>query len=280
MLSRTQLRSGPVSIVDYRCTAGPAVKPFVEVHDSYSVSYVRKGSFGYCTAGKVFELVAGSVLVGAPGDEFICTHDHHLCGDECLAFHLEPQAAEAIAPSRTWRSGALPPLAELMMVGELAQACAEGRSNVGLDELGWLFPARFAQVVSRKKQQPIQVGSRDRRRAVEAALWLEAHSHEPVDLGAAARQTGMSAFHFLRVFAKVVGATPHQYLVRLRLRKAARLLAGDARSVTDIGLDVGFDDLSNFVRTFHRAAGLSPREFRKAARGERKILQERPGEPF
>ena len=41
--------------------------------------------------------------------------------------------------------------------------------------------------------------------------------------------------------------------------------------------DVGFADLSNFVRTFHRAAGLSPRAFRRAARGDRKILQERPG---
>src|SRR5579864_4997373 len=143
MLNRTQLRGGPVSIVDYRCTAGPAVKPFVEVHGSYSVSYVRKGSFGYRTGGKSFELVAGSVLVGTPGDEFICTHDHHVCGDECLAFHLEPQAAEAIAPSHAWRSGGLPPLAELMTVGELAQASAEGRNDVGLDELGWLFAARF-----------------------------------------------------------------------------------------------------------------------------------------
>jgi AraC-like DNA-binding protein len=40
-------------------------------------------------------------------------------------------------------------------------------------------------------------------------------------------------------------------------------------------MDVGFADLSNFVRTFHRAAGVSPRAFRRAARGERKILQER-----
>jgi AraC family transcriptional regulator len=71
--------------------------------------------------------------------------------------------------------------------------------------------------------------------------------------------------------------TPHQYLVRARLRRAARLLAEDARSITDIALDVGFADLSNFVRTFHRAAGVSPRSFRRAANGDRKILQERLG---
>lgn len=59
--------------------------------------------------------------------------------------------------------------------------------------------------------------------------------------------------------------TPHQYLVRSRLRHAARLLAEPELPVTEIG----FGDLSNFVRTFHRAAGLSPRRFRELATGRR-----------
>jgi AraC-like DNA-binding protein len=77
------------------------------------------------------------------------------------------------------------------------------------------------------------------------------------------------------LFAKVLGVTPHQYLVRSRLRRAARLLADDERSITDVALDVGFADVSNFVRTFHRAAGVSPGRFRQAARGDRKIFQDR-----
>jgi AraC-like DNA-binding protein len=63
--------------------------------------------------------------------------------------------------------------------------------------------------------------------------------------------------------------------LRSRLRRAARLLAEDSRPITDIALDIGFADLSNFVRTFHRAAGVSPRRFRDSARGDRKIFQER-----
>ena len=112
---------------------------------------------------------------------------------------------------------------------------------------------------------------------MEAALWIEAHSHRPIDLEEAAAQAGVSPFHFLRLFAAVLGVTPHQYLVRSRLRHAARLLAEDERAVTDIAYDVGFDDLSNFVRSFHRAAGVSPLEFRQASRGMRKIFQERLG---
>jgi AraC-like DNA-binding protein len=120
---------------------------------------------------------------------------------------------------------------------------------------------------------------RDRRRAVETALWLDANAHESVDLDRAARQAGLSPFHFLRLFARIVGVTPHQYLLRSRLRRAARALAADDRPVSDIALDVGFGDLSNFVRTFHRAAGVSPRGFRQVARtgdpNDRKILQDR-----
>src|SRR5262249_19578327 len=76
---------------------------------------------------------------------------------------------------------------------------------------------------------------------------------------------GLSQFHFLRLFANALGVTPHQYLVRSRLRHAARLLADSDRAITDVALDVGFGDLSNFVRTFHRAAGASPRRFRRLA---------------
>jgi len=65
--------------------------------------------------------------------------------------------------------------------------------------------------------------------------------------------------------------------LRSRLRHAARQLADDDKPVTDVAYDVGFNDLSNFVRTFHRAAGVSPLKFRQASRGMRKIFQERLG---
>src|SRR5439155_16939749 len=95
-----------------------------------------------------------------------------------------------------------------------------------------------------------------------------------------AGEAAVSPFHFLRVFRDVLGVTPHQYLVRCRLRRAPRMLADDGRSVTDVALDVGFADLSNFVRTFHRAAGASPRDFRRAAKGDRKIFQDRLAVPL
>jgi AraC-like DNA-binding protein len=110
---------------------------------------------------------------------------------------------------------------------------------------------------------------------VSAALFIDASSESPLDLDGVAREVGLSPFHFLRLFSRVLGVTPHQYLVRSRLRRAARLLAEPERSVTGVAFEVGFGDLSNFVRTFHRAAGVSPGEFRRAAKGDRKIFQAR-----
>jgi AraC family transcriptional regulator len=269
------LSRGPILAIDYRCSVRPGDAPFPEVHEGFSVSYVRKGTFGYRARGRVFDLVAGSIVVGRPGVEYMCTHDHHVRGDECLSFQLAPELAETLGNAEAWQTGCVPPIPELMVLGELAQAGAEGHSDLGLDELGLLLAARFGEVVSDKTRRSQAAPLRDRRRAVEAALWIDAHSHKAIDLDGAAKTAGLSAFHFLKLFARVLGVTPHQYLIRSRLRRAARLLADEERAITDIALDVGFADLSNFVRTFHRAAGTSPRGFRRAARGDRKIFQER-----
>jgi AraC-like DNA-binding protein len=271
----TLLQRQSISVSDFRCSAGPGDTPFVERHRCHSISFVRKGSFGCHSRGRLFELVAGSVLVGHPGDEYVCSHDH-VCGDECLSFFLEPELVQAIGDrTDVWQIGSAPPLSELMVLGELAQGAADGRSDIGLDEVGQLFASRFVEVVSGRRTKPASATARDRRRAVETALWIDAHSQRPIDLEDAAAQASISPFHFLRLFSDVLGVTPHQYLVRSRLRHAARLLTDDDRSVTDVAYDVGFGDLSNFVRTFHRAAGTSPLRFRQASRGMRKIFQDR-----
>ena len=77
--------------------------------------------------------------------------------------------------------------------------------------------------------QPATITARDRRRAVDSrALDRRAISHaEPSTSNDAAAPGRLSPFHFLRLFAAVLGVTPHQYLVRSRLRHAARLLADD-----------------------------------------------------
>jgi AraC family transcriptional regulator len=253
MQINTVFQSRALSATDYRCSAAPGDKPYMELFSTHTIAYVRKGSFGCCSRGRSYELVPGSLLVGHAGDEYSCTHDHHAGGDECLSFQLP----------------------KLMVLGELAQSASEGRSDVSVEEVGLILAGRLVELLSDRPRPRNNTAPRDRRRAVEAALWIDAHSHESIGLDAIARETGLSTFYFLRVFNRVFGVTPHQYLLRSRLRRAARLLTQDTRAITSVAFDVGFNDLSNFVRTFHRAAGASPERFRRAARGERKILQDR-----
>jgi AraC-like DNA-binding protein len=231
------LRRPSISVSDFRCSARPGETPYVERHACHSISYVRKGSFGCTSRGRSFELVAGSILVGHPGDEYTCTHDH-VCGDECLSFFLSPELVDAIGDrAGLWQIVAVPPLPELMVLGELAQAAAEGRSDIGLDEIGQVLASRFVEVTSGKPRKAGPDAARDRRRAVETALWIDAHSHKSIDLEDAADQAGISPFHFLRLFSDTLGVTPHQYLVRSRLRHAARRLADDDSPITDIAYD-------------------------------------------
>jgi AraC-like DNA-binding protein len=274
MDATTLLTTRSMTVSEFRCDAGPDDTPFAECRTGHSIAYVRSGSFGcHCRAG-FFELVAGSMLIGAPGEEYTCTHEH-VSGDVCLGFFLSEDLVDALGGRReVWQVGVTPPLPELMVLGELAQTAADGNSDLGLDEVGQVLAGRFVDIVSGKTRKPAAPSARDRRRAVEAALWIDDNSRAEIDLEQAARQAGLSPFYFLRLFRSVLGVTPHQYLVRSRLRHAARMLADEELAVTDIAYEVGFGDLSNFVRTFHRAAGVSPSKFRQASKGQRKILQE------
>jgi AraC-like DNA-binding protein len=271
----TVLQDGDLLVLDYRCEAGSADRPFIEEHRRHSISYVRRGSFGCQTLGRHFELVAGSFLIGRPGDEFICRHDHHDHGDECLSIQASEEYLDTLGDGgELWQAGALPPLAELVTFGELAQRAAVGRTDIGLDEACLALLARFLRLRSQAHESRASLPRRIRHNIVQVAEWIDLHSEEPIDLAAEARQAQLAPYHFLRTFKRVIGVTPHQHLVRCRLRRAANRLLEDDAPITEIAFAVGFGDLSNFVRTFHRAAGLSPRRYRELPARERNFLQD------
>ncbi len=76
----------------------------------------------------------------------------------------------------------------------------------------------------------------------------------------------MSEFHFLRVFKQVTRVTPHQYILRARLREAALRLKANGDEVLAIALAAGFQDLSNFNHAFRAEFGVSPRIYRLQTR--------------
>lgn len=258
-----------LSVIDFRCNTRVS-----GMHRETSLSYVRAGNLVYRAGSKTSELVAGAILIGRRGVEYTCSHQSSDTGGECLSFRFASDLIDAIGVRENdLQIGGVPPTAELMVLGELAQSAANGNSDLGLDEIGVTFAARLAETLSARQMHSSEGTQSDRRRAREAALWIDAHAHEPIDLETVATVAGIGPYHFLRIFSKCLGVTPHQYLIRCRLRRAARLLVEDVRSISDIALDAGFSDVSNFIRTFHRVARMSPRRFRLAAKAGRTISQ-------
>jgi len=95
--------------------------------------------------------------------------------------------------------------------------------------------------------------------------YLESGLSEDVSVPEAAGRAGLSTNQFISRFSAVYGLTPYHYLVGLRLDRAARLLAGTGRSVTDIAFDCGFNDANYFSRAFRARFGKSPRAYRTEA---------------
>jgi len=89
---------------------------------------------------------------------------------------------------------------------------------------------------------------------------------ERVILEMAARQACLSPFHFNRLFARALGETPHEFLTRVRMDEAKRLLLAGNHSVTEICFDLGYESLGSFSLKFRRKTGLSPATFRREAR--------------
>jgi len=107
-----------------------------------------------------------------------------------------------------------------------------------------------------------RVGLVDRRirRSVEL---MHTQLDQDLTLKALAAASYLSPFHFARLFKKLTGASPHNYLAGIRAARAQLLLADTDLSVTQIGARVGYLSGSHFTKAFRLATGTTPREFRK-----------------
>lgn len=96
--------------------------------------------------------------------------------------------------------------------------------------------------------------------------FIRNHLDQPLLLGDLAVQAGLSEFHFARMFKHSTGLAPHQYVMRVRLQQAEKLLRHTAMPLTQIALDCGFSSASHFSNRFKAAYGCAPLQLRRQSR--------------
>lgn len=235
---------------------------------------VRRGAFAYRAHDerRARDLRAGWLLLGRDGAEFECGHP--ACGgDDCMSLDIasalveDVRSAVRLGGRDPFPASVVPPVPRV--VGELAAADRLLRSggSIDADALAMVVVEAVLGACGAEPASARPPSGRDRERVRAALDAIDEHPEQPWALADLAALVDASPYHFARAFRAIVGTTPHRYVIAARLHRAAVLLLDTRRQVTDVAYAVGFGDLSNFMHTFRREMGATPRAFRTRGRG-------------
>ena len=216
-------------------------------------------------------LYPGALLLGNNGSCFECGHAHGI-GDRCISLNVcEEQFSEVAAAATStsrfrFSAPSLSPSPKALPIIAHMEALSCAPSLLRGEELALRIIERVIALMTGERRTPAAPTGRETRRVIEAIRLVESDAARPLELKEMAAVAGMSKYHFLRVFRRLTGMTPHRYLVSARLRRAALALASSRRPVIAVALDAGFGDLSTFNKTFRAVFGLTPTQYRDMRR--------------
>lgn len=118
-------------------------------------------------------------------------------------------------------------------------------------------------VVGRHTLPPGGLQAHHQEKLDQVISYMQEHFHEQVSLADFADVAHLSVSHFMRIFKQYTGMSPHEYLINYRISQAKKILRGTNAPVSEVAFRVGFQDESNFSRTFRKIAGTTPLNFRK-----------------
>jgi len=259
------------TVADVICTAGPDDRSFEEQHSRYAIAVVLAGSFQYRSPIGRALMTPGSLMLGNSGQCFECGHAHGE-GDRCVCFWYGPEYFERLSADAGVRGRphfALPRVPPVRSVSPLVTATALGvtsPTDTAWDEFNVIVATSTLRVSGGLPSDSRGAPLNGEARVTQVVRTVDRHPAAMWTLARLARAARLSPYHFLRTFTHLTGATPHQYVLRARLRDAALRLVRESGTVLDIAFDCGFGDVSNFTRAFRTEFGVSPSDFRRQRR--------------
>ena len=147
---------------------------------------------------------------------------------------------------------------------ELLAARVPGKSP-RVAALTQLLAAHLVEKYTRAAgQTPVYRGGLPIHQLRKAEDYVAAHLAEEISIEALAELVELSSSHFAHVFKETTGMTPLQFVTRQRIAHAQQLIRETSRSLTDVGLEVGYTSPSHFAQVFRRVVGVTPTEFRSS----------------
>ncbi len=227
-------------------------------HDTYALGVTLGGIQTFQYRGESRYSTPGSIIIIHPDE----VHDGGAGTEATLRYRMMYLQPERLIAALGDNGGALPFIAA-PVVGDVAlrQAIGEAVMDLdgGIDELALDdILTRIAEGLSRHAGMPGKVGSRSAKRAVfEAAGYLRENLDRPVGSQELESVSGLDRFTLARQFRKILGTSPHRYILMRRLEQARRMIAA-GHSLAGAALDTGFADQAHFSRHFKRAYGVTP----------------------
>ncbi len=246
-----------------------------EVRGDYLALFLLQGSLEYKIDGESGELMADQMLLlqpfvdaqakGPVAEFLLLNFSSTFVIDHAVRMRLTaPGANVAFHSTLVKREERLMHLSK-SLVAELTEEHAGCEIVIAalVEQFIVQLLRNYASIRRSDELELSRVGLVDRRirRSVEL---MQAQLDQDLSLKEIAAASYLSTFHFARLFKKLTGATPHNYLASLRTRRAQLMLAESDLSITQIGSRVGYSNPSHFAKAFRQTTGLTPRAFRNS----------------
>ncbi len=235
-------------------------------HEEYSFGVTLSGRQDFFCGGAHHRSHPGNIIVFNPGE----VHDGHSGVEEPLRYsmvYIHPKQLEPMLASVGIRHAKDFQIAQTLIQDESLRRCILNLARLFELDTGnklelecELF--QLATCIARRHSQleSVDTNNKPDRLLFRAKEYIHSHLRDDLSLDDISQAASLSKFHFLRMFRRQFGITPHQYIVNCRINQARRALEAGT-PIDDLVYEYGFADVSHFNRRFKPIYGMTHRQY-------------------